>query len=293
MRQTSLRRALGRWSTVVAAAGLLVACGGEPSTSATPAAKPSFATDSFMAKVQGKGKLVAGVRQDVRAFGYLNPTTNQYEGFDIEMVKEVTKAIFGDDTSVEFKPVTSATRIPLLKEGSVDIVASTMTITDARKLEIDFSDVYYLAGQKVLVKKGSSIKTIQDTAGKNVCAAKGSTSETNITKAQPQAKVLALDGYQDCLAAMQSGRADAISTDDAILASLATQDTNTEVVGPAFSSEPYGLGIQKGHSEFVEFVNKVIADVKKSGRWKQHARKWLGSYGAGLEAPAPGTPSPK
>ncbi len=186
--------------------------------------------------------------------------------------------------------MTSASRIPLLKEGAIDIVAATMTITEARRQEIDFSDVYYLAGQKVLVKKDSPVASIKDTGGKNVCAAKGSTSEKNVTKANPQAKVLQLDSYQDCLQALQSGRADAVSTDDAILASLATQDPNTKVVGEAFSSEPYGLGIQKGHPEFVAFVNTVIAGIKKSGRWKQMAAKWLGDYGATLQPPAPEVP---
>jgi ABC-type amino acid transport substrate-binding protein len=284
-------------AAALAAALLALACGGTSGTPAgSPAAstpKPSFAADSYMAKIVTKGKLTAGVRQDVKSFGYLNPVTNTYEGFDVDMVRFVAKALFGDDSKVEFKPVTSATRIPLVKEGAVDIVASTMTITDARKQEIDFSDVYFLAGQKVLVKKGSPIKTIQDTAGKNVCAAKGSTSEVNITKAQPAAKVVALDSYQDCLTALQSGRVDAISTDDAILGSLVNQDPSTQVVGPAFSSEPYGLGIQKGHAEYVSFVNQVIADAKKDGRWKASAKKWLGDYGASLEPPPPGTPAPK
>jgi ABC-type amino acid transport substrate-binding protein len=287
---------MARWpASILALALFAIACGGTGSTPAstpTPAAKPSFAADSFMAKIQAKGKLTAGVRQDVKSFGYLNPVTNQYEGFDVDMVKFVVKGLFGDDSKIEFKPVTSATRIPQVKEGAVDLVASTMTITDARKQEIDFSDVYFLAGQKVLVKKGSPIKSIQDTAGKKVCASKGSTSEVNITKAQPQAQVTALDNYQDCLTALQSGRVDAISTDDAILGSLSNQDPNTQVVGPAFSSEPYGLGIQKGHPEYVLFVNKVIADAKKDGRWKASAKKWLGDYGASLEPPAPATPAP-
>lgn len=281
-------------AAAVAALLLTLACGGTSSpTTTTTTPKPSFAADSYMGKIVAKGKLTAGVRQDVKSFGYLNPVTNSYEGFDVDMVRFVAKALFADDSKIEFKPVTSATRIPLVKEGSVDIVASTMTITDARKQEIDFSDVYFLAGQKVLVKKGSPIKSIQDTAGKNVCAAKGSTSEVNIAKAQPAAKVLALDNYQDCLTALQSGRADAISTDDAILGSLVNQDSTTQVVGPAFSSEPYGLGIQKGHAEYVSFVNGVIADAKKDGRWKTSAKKWLGDYGASLEPPPPGTPAPK
>jgi ABC-type amino acid transport substrate-binding protein len=282
------------WRPAAAAAMtaiLLTACGSNQPAS-SPSAKPSFAAGSMMAKIQDRGKLIAGAREDVRSFGFVNPTNGRYEGFDVDLLREVAKAIFGDPEKIQFTKVTSATRIPLVKEGAVDIVASTMTITDGRKLEIDFSDVYYQAAQKVLVKKGSPIKTIKDTGGKKVCAGKGSTSEKNIKAQSPTAELFLTDSYQDCLTAIQQGRVDAISTDDAILGSLVKQDSTMQVVGPPFSSEPYGLGIQKGHPEFVTFVNKVIADVKKNGRWKQLAALWLGDYGASLDPPGPETPRP-
>ncbi len=282
----------GRLMAAALAAALLLAACGETKPASTATTKPSFAAGSTMAKIQERGKLIAGAREDVRSFGFLNPTTNRMEGFDVDMLRELAKAIFGDPEKIDFKKVTSATRIPLVKEGAVDIVASTMTITDARKQEIDFSDVYYLAAQKVLVKKGSPITSIRDTGGKRVCAAKGSTSAVNIKAKSPTAEAVLLDNYQECLAAIQSGRVDAISTDDAILGSLVKQDATLQVVGPPFSSEPYGLGMQKGHPEFVTFVNKVIADVKRSGRWKQLAQQWLGDYGKTLEPPGPETPRP-
>ncbi len=277
-----------RWpGLAVMAAVVLAACGGNQPATSSPSAKASFAAGSYMATIQARGKLIAGVRQDVKSFGYLNPTNNKYEGFDVDLVRQVAQAIFGSPDAIEYRQVTSSSRIPLLKDGAVDLVAATMTITAARKQEIDFSDVYYLAGQKVLVKKGSPIQSIKDTGGKKVCASKGTTSERNITKESPTATVVQVDSWQDCLLAIQTGRADAVSTDDAILASLATQDPSLTVVGPAFSSEPYGLGIAKGHPEFVEFVNKVIADVKKDGRWKQFANRWLGEYGKTVEPPGP------
>jgi ABC-type amino acid transport substrate-binding protein len=287
----SSRTLYWRWPGLAAiVAVLLAACGGNQPATNSPAAKPSFAAGSYMATIQARGKLIAGVRQDVKSFGYLNPTNNKYEGFDVDMVRQVAKAIFGNADAIEFRQVTSQSRIPLLQEGAVDIVAATMTITTARKQQIDFSDVYYLAGQKILVKKDSNIKSIKDTGGKRVCATKGSTSEKNIATQSPTAILVQLDSYQDCLAAIQSGRTDVISTDDAILASLATQDSSLKVVGDAFSSEPYGLGITKGHAEYVTFVNKTIADIKKDGRWKQFVSKWLGDYGKTLEPPAASLP---
>lgn len=261
-----------------AAAQPTTAAAGTPAAAALP--KPGqMPAGTYMKTIQDRGKLIAGVKTDVLLFGYLNPRTNRIEGFDVEIAREIARAIFGDPDKIELKEVTSAARIPALKEGIVDIVVATMTITKARLEEIDFSDVYYEAGQQLLVPKGSPIKSIQDTAGKRVCAAKGSTSEANITKFQPQAQVVQADKYTDCLLAVQQGRADAISTDDVILMGLAEQDPNMQIVGEKFTQEPYGIGIAKGRPEFVQFVNGVLAQIKQSGRWAEIYKQWLGKFG--------------
>jgi ABC-type amino acid transport substrate-binding protein len=233
---------------------------------------------SFMRQIQDRGRLTAGVKTDVLLFGFLNPRTNRTEGFDVDISKEIARAIFGDPEKIELKQVTSAARIPSLKEGIVDIVAATMTVTKQRMDEIDFSDVYYESQQLVLVPKNSPIKGIQDTAGKRVCAAKGSTSEKNIAQAQPAAEVIQTDQYPECLIAVQQGRADAVSTDDVILMGLAEQDPNMHIVGEKFAEEPYGIGVAKGKPEFVQFINGVLTEVKQQSRWKQIHQQWLGKY---------------
>ena len=95
-------------------------------------------------------------------FGLKNPSTGEVEGFDIDISKALAAEILGDETKVEFKEVTSKTRIPLLNNGEIDAIVATMTITEERKKEVDFTDVYFDAGQSLLVKKGSSIKSIDD-----------------------------------------------------------------------------------------------------------------------------------
>ncbi|MBI2755088.1 MAG: glutamate ABC transporter substrate-binding protein [Chloroflexi bacterium] len=240
---------------------------------------------SFMKEIQDRGRLIAGARQDVPLFNFLNPRTNQYDGFDVDVLREIAKAIFNDDTKIEFRQVNSSTRIPLLQEGALDIVAATMTINAERKQQIDFSEVYYAAGQKLLVKKDSTATSIQDMAGKRVCATKGSTSETNITKFQPQAQVVQADAYTDCLLSLQQGRVDAVSTDDVILSGLADQDPNTKIVGEKFTEEPYGLGFKQGRAQFVPFVNGVLTQMKGNGRWKAIYEKWLGKFGPAPEPP--------
>ncbi|HEU5314614.1 MAG TPA: glutamate ABC transporter substrate-binding protein [Chloroflexota bacterium] len=297
------RRHVMRASGAIPAATLLAACGASQSTSqsSAPSSIPSpttasataFPATSYMAKIVQRGKLIAGVKQDQPLFGLLNPRTNQIEGFDVDIVKEIAKALFGLGATadpfpakLELRGITSAQRIPLLQEGAIDIVAATMTITDERKQQIDFSDVYYQAGQSLLVKKESTVAKIQDLdkASATVCSATGSTSEQNITKFAPAAQKLLFAGYAECVTALQQGRVDAVSTDDIILAGFLDQDPNLKMVGGQFTQEPYGLGMQKGNG-FVEFVNSEVRKMKTDGRWKSIYTKWLGKIGPAPEPP--------
>jgi ABC-type amino acid transport substrate-binding protein len=283
------KRALLRAGGGLGGAIALAACG-QNGTSSAPSALPQrFPEGSAMAKIVQRGKLVAGVKQDQPLFGYLNPRTNKLEGFDVDMVKELAKAIFNDasESRLELKPVTSAQRIPLLQEGGVDIIAATMTINDERKQQIDFSDVYYMAGQSLLVKKESTITKVQDLdkTDKSVCSATGSTSEKNLTTFAPNAKPVLFPGYAECVTALQQSRVDAVTTDDIILAGFVAQDPALKMVGGTFTQEPYGLGIAKSSTGLLEFTNGVLKTIKSNGRWKAIYTQWLGSVGPAPEPP--------
>ena len=118
-------------------------------SSLRPAGPPQVTAGSFMAKIRARGYLIAGVDQSTYHFGFLNPLTGQIEGFDIDMIRAVAQAIFGDPGKVQFKAISDAQRIPDVKDGTVDIVAHTMTITCDRLKDIDFSSVYFDAHQRV------------------------------------------------------------------------------------------------------------------------------------------------
>ena len=85
---------------------------------------------------------------------------------------------------------------------------------------------------------------------------------------------------------MQQGRADAVSTDGVVLISLLEEDPNMQIVGDRFTQEPFGIGMTKGHPEFVQFVNGVLAQVKQRSRWKEIHQQWLGKY---IQTPEPPT----
>jgi polar amino acid transport system substrate-binding protein len=254
--------------------------GALPSPDALPA-------NSTMAAIKARGKLIVGVSGDTLLFGARNTLTNQIEGFDIDMLKEVAKAIFGDDgeSHITYKVITYADRLPNLEagplNGGVDIVAHTMTINCDRWLRIAFSSEYFDAGQRVLVKLGSGFTSIEDldAAKATVCAPEGSTNIDLLRKNESgkygDLVILAKPDVTDCLVAMQQGQADGATGDDTVLAGLKAQDPNTEVVGEKFTSEPYGLGMAKDKIDFVRFVNGVIEEMRTDGRWKDIYSKWL------------------
>ena len=271
-------------------------------TSAAPApdcdARASFRPDglppasqmpagSTMKAIQDRGQLVAGVDQNTFLFGFRNPTTNTLEGFDIDRVHEIAKAIFGDPNKVKFKVVTSAGRIDALKEKQVDIVVRTMTATCQRWQDINFSATYYTAGQRLLVDRASKVGSLDELGGEKVCAAKGSTSIMKIMEHPAKLVPVQVDNWSDCLIMLQQGQVAAVSTDDTILAGMVAQDPNVKMVGPRFTEEPYGIGIPKANVDMVRFVNGVLAKSIADGAWQGSYGKWLGSTGEQAQAPTP------
>lgn len=235
------------------------------------------AGEGGIAKIKERGKLQVGVKFDTKLFGLKDPASGQVEGFDIDISKAIAKHILGDENAIELKEVTSKTRIPMLNNGEIDMVVATMTITEERKKEVDFSDVYFQAGQSLLVKKGSPITGLESlTKDSTVLGSKGSTSVKNIKEKVPGINVLEFDNYQDAFTALKTGKGDALTTDDSILYGMAAQDSNYEVVGKPFTDEPYGIAVQKGNSEVVKAINDTLAELKSSGEYDKIYEKWIG-----------------
>ncbi|MGP0584342.1 glutamate ABC transporter substrate-binding protein [Paenibacillus timonensis] len=230
-----------------------------------------------LGKIKDRGKLLVGVKYDTKLFGLKDPASGNVEGFDIDISKAIAKHILGDENAVELKEVTSKTRIPMLNNGEIDMIVATMTITEERKKEVDFSDVYFQAGQSLLVKKGSPITGIENlTADSTVLGSKGSTSVKNIREKVNGIKVLEFDNYQDAFNALKAGQGDALTTDDAILYGMSAQDPNYEVVGKPFTDEPYGIAVQKGNSDIVQAINDTLKELHDSGEYDKIYEKWIG-----------------
>lgn len=256
-------------TTTAAATGTTAAAPdcGNPLASYAP--DPAAANGATVQGIKSRGRLRVAVSADTLLFGFFNPVTSQLEGFDIDISKQIAAAIFnGDQSKIEFRTVSYAQRIPALQNNDVDMVADVMTINCTRWAQINFSSEYYKAGQKVLVKKGSAAKSIDDLNGQRVCAAKGSTNIEEMTK-YPKVKVVPVDDISDCMVLFQQGKTDSVTGDDTVLAGFVKQDPYAQVVGAAFTNEPYGLGIRKDQVDFVRFVNGVLAQIRTDGRYAQ------------------------
>ena len=264
----------GAASTPGAASALGASCNPKAS-SLRPSGPPLVTSGSFMEKIRARGFLIAGVDQSTYHFGFLNPLTGRIEGFDIDMIRAVAQAIFGQPDKVEYKAISDAQRIPDVLSSAVDIVAHTMTITCARLQQVDFSSVYFDAAQRVLVLKNSPARSLSDLRGQKACATIGSDSLARIAAAN--AIPVAVPYWTDCLVLLQQGDVAAISTDDSILDGLAAQDPSTKLVGPRLTDEPYGLAIAKQHPEFVRFVNAVLQQLRTNGQWPASYAHWIGS----------------
>jgi polar amino acid transport system substrate-binding protein len=247
-----------------------------------PGAMPPGTT---MAAIAERERLIVGVDQNTYLFGSRNPTTRQLEGFDIDLAREIAGSIFGDPDRIDLRVVDAGQRESALQSGLVDMVVRTYSITCDRKKKVAFSTPYYYAKHRILALKGSGIDSAAALSGKRVCAVTGTTSLATLFALDPRPRLFGATTWTDCLAMLQQGQIDAISTDDVVLEGLADQDPNVELVGPSLGDEPYGVGIKLGNDDLVRFVNGVLDRIREDGTWERLYAARLQSLG-----PSPGPP---
>ena len=244
--------------------------------------------DAAVAKIRDRGRLLVGLDVGSNLFSFRDPITGEITGFDVDIAGEVARDIFGKPTAVEYRILSSSDRITALQKNSVDIVVKTMTITCERRKLVNFSSAYFVAYQRILAPRESDIAGPADLSGKRVCVARGTTSLQRVQEISPPPAVVAVVTWADCLVALQQREVDAVSTDDAILAGLVSQDPYLHIVGPNMAEEPYGIGINLTNTGLVRFVNGTLDRIRNDGTWDTLYRRWLTVLG-----PAPAPPAPR
>lgn len=226
-------------------------------------------------KVKESKHIIWGVRADTRLFGLTNVKTGKIEGFEIDLAHALTKQMLGKDATASFVTTTANTRIPLLKNGNIDAVLATMTITPERAKQVDFSKPYFPAGSSLLVPDNSKIKNVKDLNGETVLAVKGTTAVNDVHKFEPKARVLQYDDYGQAMSALKANQGVALTTDNGLLAGIAQENPGYKLVGGVYNNAPYGIAVNKGQKDMVDYINKALDQLKKNGTYDRLIKKWF------------------
>src|SRR5437762_10833304 len=252
--------------------------------------------ETTLEKIDKSGTLIIGTRTGSPPFAYVNKN-NEWVGFSIDLVeKAILPALnqkLNKQIKLEKKESAPQTRIPLLTSNAVDLIAETMTDTQSRRDQVDFSLTFFATGAQFLVKKGSPIKGLQSIAGKRIAAQQGSTNARIIREKVPTAKLLEFPDQPAAFQALAQGQVQAYTNDGVQLAGLkakAPRPDDWAIVGDFFSHEPYGMAMRKNEAELRDLVNAGLAEAINSGKYFQLYDKWFGPKG---EVPYPLTPETK
>lgn len=231
------------------------------------------------------GNLIVGIKFDQPGLGLRNPD-GTFSGFDVEVAKYVAGQLGVDEANIEFKESPSAQRETLIENGEVDYIVATYSITDTRKEKVGFAGPYFVAGQSLLVSQDNTDITGADSLeGKRLCSVTGSTPAQNIADEYPGVQLQPYDTYSACVEALRNGTVDAVTTDDIILAGYAAQSPGQfKVVGEPFTTENYGIGLNKDDTEGRNQINDAIEEMVSSGAWEQAFNDTVGA--SGYELPA-------
>jgi glutamate/aspartate transport system substrate-binding protein len=236
--------------------------------------------DDTLAKIKSSGKVVMGVRESSAPLSY-TLGDGKFTGYHVELCDRILKAVVPAAT-VEYTPVTSANRIPLVQNGTVDIECGSTTNNATRQKDVAFALTTYVTEVRTAVKASSKIKSIADLEGKTVATTTGTTSVALLRKNKRGANLKFTEVYgkdhADSFLLLESGRADAFVMDDNILAGLIAASSNPKdfrITGETLNVEPIAIMIRKDDPAFKKAVDDYIRAAIKSGELNKLYAKWF------------------
>ncbi|MFE9650216.1 glutamate ABC transporter substrate-binding protein [Streptomyces sp. NPDC006365] len=255
-----LRKVTAAAATALVLSLTATACGGDGDSDSADSGSGSGGGD----------KIKIGIKYDQPGLGLKEPD-GSFSGFDVDVATYVAKELGYDADQIEFVETKTPDRENALKRGDVKFIAATYSINDERKKSVDFAGPYLLAHQDLLVKADSDITEATDLNDKNLCSVTGSTSAQNVKNDfAPEANLTERSGYSECIAALQSGAVDALTTDDSILAGFAAQEQykgQFKLAGLKLSNENYGIGVKKGDTETLDKINAALEKMVSEKAW--------------------------
>ncbi len=238
-------------------------------------------------KIRDTGVIKIGHRDASIPFSYLDDNQKPI-GYGVDICLKIADAIKANlkmpNLKVEFVPVTSQTRIPILTGGNIDLECGSTTNSIERQKQVAFAPTYFMTGTKIVVKKSSGIKGYDDLKGKTVVFTQGTTNERAM-KAYNDAKNLGINfipskDHAESFLAVETGRAVAFPMDDILLYSLvasAKTPGDYVVLGEFLSDDPYAIMLRKDDAEFKKLVDTTVTNIYKSGEINKLYTKWFQS----------------
>ncbi len=256
-------------------------------------------TPSTLDKIKQGGTMSIAYRESSIPFSFLDDKA-QPTGFAYEICEKIAdkvKAATGRaDMKKQYQAVTSANRIPLLQNGTIDIECGSTTNNSERAKQVQFATNYFYTGTRFLVKAGTKVDKLSDLAGKPVVSTTGTTNYQLIRRLNEEQKLgidlLGAKDHAESALMVQTGRAVAFAMDDILLYGLkaSSQDPSAlAVVGEPIQVEPYAIMIRRDDPAFKKLVDDTLAGLMKSGEFEALYKKWFQSpippKGINLNAP--------
>jgi glutamate/aspartate transport system substrate-binding protein len=250
---------------------------------AAPAA-PAERIDTLR-RIRDTGAILVGVREASVPFSFID-AQKQPQGYSVDLCLRIADAIKADmklpRLEVRFIPVTSSNRIPMLKEGRIDLECGSTTNTRDRQKEVAFAYTTFVAGIKMLAKKSANVNSIEDLRGKKVVVTAGTTSEKMLA-ALNEERVLRLDilkakDHNESFRLVEQGAAVAFPMDDVLLYGLVSKAAKPDdfaVVGRYLSVEPYAIMLRRDDAPFERIVNRTLNELFQSGEIRRYYAKWF------------------
>ncbi|MFD0688861.1 transporter substrate-binding domain-containing protein [Actinomadura fibrosa] len=231
--------------------------------------------------IMDKDTLVAGVRPDLPGLG-LRRADGQFEGLDVDVARYVAGRL---GKRVRFEPALAADRERLLLDGKVDLVL-TFWVEPEWKVRLAFAGPYYLSYQDILIRSGESgIRGVHDLKGRKLCDVAGSGAADQVTRERQVAAVrVPVANYAQCVAKLQNGQIDAITTNDTILAGLKRQNPAAAftLLNVRFGERRTGIGMRPDDPDGCEAVNKAVTQMYQDGTMRRLMHKWFDGTGLDL-----------
>jgi len=280
-----------RFWSMLAIAGLLVAGAAvraqdDPQSSRpVPDTAAPVALTGTLAKVRESGAIALGYRESSVPFSYLN-ARNEPIGYSIELCKSLVSAI-GDAVNrtltIQWVPVTAENRIDAVAGGRVDLECGSTTSNVERQKRVAFSPIIFVAGTKVMVKKGSPIGSFRDLAGRKVAVTAGTTNEKALRDLDQNFRLgmqlQVVPDHAQGFAQVAEGKADAFATDDVLLYGLIAEHAGAggeyRVVGDYLSYDPYGIMFRKDDPQLAQVVRDTFQELAADGEIDRQYKRWF------------------